>query len=970
MTEAFAGKPSRPGELHEQFFSEGVAIAMERLSVDKRIKFLPDRLGLLEGGLRADVLALGPGLVPVALEGEFGVAPGPDGDARKRLGQKPVESQHGIEAVVAVVYPPEGRTWSDPEDVAERLIAGQPLKYAIWSIPDSRWPESGWIEGDIRSLRELVVSLSQPQHVITRMAGEVAGVIRKFSNDSIGYLSEDHQRDVAVAVGRPTGLDSQRVVGVVWFNALLFQDRIAEPHGIPLRHSAHDGPRINPRKVLAAWNRIRSINYLSIYDPAVSALDIFLRAMPVDKVAELMTELAGAADSVATASTELFDIGAELFQWVISDRGDAASYYTRPEIAEFLARLIQVESLFEMSPERVSELMIGDFACGTGALLRAVYRRVRAGVPADHLESLHERMMEGGFAGIDISPIAAHLTASSLSNMEPHVAYRNTNIGVVPIGGAGGLTGSVEFLRQTEVRDLFGGTHTQAAHSASLVGSAAKGGYTLRAPYNSFDVVVMNPPYQRPRGGQKLFDVAGVTEKNRQLAVRNAGKIIANTPASMKAGLASVFAVLAVKTARSGGRVGLVLPMTAAAAPTWAATRIMLEQHLDDLVLISFSAGSGGRGHSMSADTRMGEMLVVGTKRAAPREDGEQGDVVTAILNGSFSNMIDASETGRLVSRSIAAKDGRSEGVVMLGDHQRARWGVTPLTGGDPWPYVGASHAGIITLAERLCRQGEMVPLDGHEPVCRVPMTTIGQLFSVGPTHHLIGHPFDGQPIGQFEFHLRADSLTRKDMSLWGTDSKAQTSIAVEPTHYGIVHGDDPDSMRQHASTLFYQRNIDWRSQKILAAVTARPAMGGRAWAPLISGDPAVRFGLALWSNSTLGMAVHWSRAQRQQLGRSLTQIGAIKTMPCPDFRYPDLHAAAKVALANHPDLLTLRLDRAKNAHQDPVRQAIDDAVAGMLGIPVNAQGECGLLRDLATNWCAEPSVSRYARSTKRSVGH
>ena len=545
--------------------------------------------------------------------------------------------------------------------------------------------------------------------------------------------------------------------------------------------------------------------------------------------------------------------------------------------------------------------------------------------------------------------------------MAPSVAYQNTNIGVVPIGESEGWTGSVEFLRQTELRDLFGGTHTQAAHAASLVGSASSDGYTLRAPYNSFDVVVMNPPYQRARGGQKLFDVAGVREEHRKLAVRNAGKIIAGTPANMKAGLGSVFAVLAVKTARPGGRVGLVLPMTAAASPSWADTRVMLETHLDDLVLVSFAAGSGGRVHSMSADTHMGEMLVVGTKRSVPRSGGDDAHVVTAILNGSFSNLIDAAETGRLVSRSVSRRNGRKEGVVMLGEHQRARWGVTPLTDGDPWPYVGASHAGIVALAERLCRQDEFVPLDSHEPACRIPMTTVGELFQVGPTHHLIGHPTGREPIGQFVFYPRVDRRTRKDLSLWATDSKSQTSILVEPTHYGIEHGDDPDSMRALASTLFYQRNIDWRSQKILVAATKKPAMGGSAWTALIVDDPAVRFGFALWANSTLGMAVHWSRAQRQQLGRSRTQIGAIKKMPCPDFHHPDLHAAAQEMMEHQPGLLTLRLDRAKNAHRDGARQNLDDKVAEMLGTPLKG-GESETLRDLASNWCAEPSVSHYPK--------
>lgn len=465
----------------------------------------------------------------------------------------------------------------------------------------------------------MAVAIAQPREDISRLAGTVADRITEFADAWLWRgLPEQALDDIAVAVGRPTGLDSRRVVGVVWFNALLFQDRIADPHGLPTRTGVYENGHAHPRRVLEAWEAIREVNYLSVYDPAVKALRAFLEAAPLASLAEGLTSLASAADRVAMGYMEIFDVGAELFQKVISDRDDAASYYTRPEIAEFLARMLWKEGLAEPpAGEDFPRLMMGDFACGTGTLLRAAYRMARNALLPGSRMGFHGHMMEDGLAGIDISPIAAHLTASGLSNMEPSVTYDRTNIGVVPIGTPEGRTGSVEFLSQDEMPDLFGGTHTQAAHGASVVGSDTDDGYTLRAPFNSFHTVIMNPPYQRARGGQKIFDVAGVTENNRQLAIRNARRIIKGTPASLQAGLASVFAVLAVKTARPGGRVGLVLPMTAAAAPTWAKTRVMLERDLDDLTLVSFAAGSGGRAHSMSDDTHMGEMLVVGTKRPA-----------------------------------------------------------------------------------------------------------------------------------------------------------------------------------------------------------------------------------------------------------------------------------------------------------------------------------------------------------------
>ncbi|WP_419552473.1 hypothetical protein [Candidatus Poriferisodalis sp.] len=84
----------------------------------------------------------------------------------------------------------------------------------------------------------------------------------------------------------------------------------------------------------------------------------------------------------------LFDIGGELFQRLISDRSEAASYYTRPAVAEFLAHITVNEGV--QLPASARSLVLGDadplgetfriadFACGTGTLLRAAYRRVRS----------------------------------------------------------------------------------------------------------------------------------------------------------------------------------------------------------------------------------------------------------------------------------------------------------------------------------------------------------------------------------------------------------------------------------------------------------------------------------------------------------------------------------------------------------------------------------------------------------------
>ena len=66
--------------------------------------------------------------------------------------------------------------------------------------------------------------------------------------------------------------------------------------------------------------------------------------------------------------------------------------------------------------------------------------------------------------------------------------------------------------------------------------------------------------------------------------------------------------------------------------------------------------------------------------------------------------------------------------------------------------------------------------------------------------------------------------------------------------------------MRQQSSTLFYTRRIGWGGQRLLAATTAKPCMGGNAWTALMHDDTRVLRAAALWFNSNLGMLVHWTQ--------------------------------------------------------------------------------------------------------------
>ena len=86
--------------------------------------------------------------------------------------------------------------------------------------------------------------------------------------------------------------------------------------------------------------------------------------------------------------------------------------------------------------DAIANLRIGDFACGTGALLSAVYEQIaarheRAGGDS---AALHPAMMEEVLYGCDVMPSAAHITSATLSGAQPTVGYGQSRIYTMPYG--------------------------------------------------------------------------------------------------------------------------------------------------------------------------------------------------------------------------------------------------------------------------------------------------------------------------------------------------------------------------------------------------------------------------------------------------------------------------------------------------------------------------------------------------------
>ena len=367
-------------------------------------------------------------------------------------------------------------------------------------------------------------------------------------------------------------------------NALVFHERIAGMYDDvkPLGLVCGDDVANPQSAVLAAWTDILKINYWAIF---AVAKDI-LAHVPAAEAARILWRLRDTAQAVRSMGVEnSHDLTGRIFQRLIADRKYLATFYTLPASAALLARLAvaKLQGVDWSDAEAIGKLRIADFACGTGALLSAVYEQIAAkheragGDPA----ALHRAMMEDVLYGCDVMPSAIHITGSTLSGVEPAAAFGSSRLYTMPYGRQPDGTvkiGSLELLQRSDVQTLFN-TSDPALRTGSA-GEETSAQITVDIPDVSFDLTIMNPPFT---SNTKHYDARdGVLnaafaafdssdDDQAEMAKRIEESLQEHLLPWHTPGLASAFASLAAKKMSSNRRCrALVLPFTAINGASWA----------------------------------------------------------------------------------------------------------------------------------------------------------------------------------------------------------------------------------------------------------------------------------------------------------------------------------------------------------------------------------------------------------------
>ena len=945
-------------------------------------------------GRHPDILITAAGRSPVVVEAEYEPGADPEKDALPRLGNRIIDDPRTVEAAIALRYP---AAIAIAYNLADALTDAE-LSYCVRYEDGSRFPQSGWLTGSVTDLADLIRLASVPQKEVERAADTLESGIERAATvlDRMSQLRPSVSADIAALLGMSDVPQTRRMAGAILANALIFHERIAGMHddvrplrllGGPAATNLQDATLQDATlqdatlqnatlqdATLAAWNRILEINYYPIF---AIAKDILMQ-LPSGEAAQVLDVLQPTAQQVNAAGVDnAHDLTGRIFQRLIADRKYLATFYTLPASAALLARLAvaKLEGVDWSNAGALGQLRIGDFACGTGALLSAVYEQIASrheragGDPA----ALHPVMLEEVLYGCDVMPSAVHITGATLAGAQPNIGYRNSRLYTMPYGrqedGAVKI-GSLELLQPSNVYTLFN-TSDPALRTGSA-GEETAAQVNVEIPDASFDLVIMNPPFTRATNHEgahadvtnpvfAAFDASRDDQTAMGNRINQLGK---GSCYHGNAGIASAFVALADKKLKPGGVLALVLPLSAAAGLSWQAFRKMLADNYTDLTILSIAAN--GKEMSFSSDTGMAECLVIARKNVG-------ASLVGAPSPRTRFASLRHRPAGFAHASAIAKNIIDSEYIWQIED---GPYGGTNLPVGDDiigamltaspsddvhWGGVRLLDYALAQTAYALANSKLWLPGSPNALELKIaPLNSVGQL-------GLVDRDING-PAPRGPFDKIAPSPTATYPALWNHDAKQETRLVCEPdSQLQVRQGMETKAAVAWAtaSRPHINREYTFGSQPLAVAFTVQKSIGGTAWPNVSFNDERFDYVFAVWGNSTLGLLAYWWHSSRQQSSKARMTIRSAESLPILDFRtLTDAQLATAEAIFN--EFRDKELQPAYLADADPNRALLDRrVVCDLLGFDESVyQG----VRRLAAKWCAEPSVhGGKARPAKAS---
>ena len=963
---------------------------------------------------------------PIVLENEYSPATTLASDCLRIIGRElnpaVADAAGRVSTVIAIRSTDELHQCATGDDALRMLENGHEIEYAAYQgneLEQTRFPQSGYIQGNVHDLVDFIRPAAEPQETIDRATkifengvADAAILIQGCArNTGIGEAIGTELRqqwpaypprppDTKVELEQEKADHNAReqtakMTAAMLINALAFQQNLAgfsaeveadgrrETRTIRSLGQVREATgRLHPDDVIAEWDNILSINYWPIFHIAKNLLLL----IPPITAAQLLDSMVKTANGIQEAIKQN-DVAGTVFQRLIADRQTLATYYTRPESTTLAAFLAVPDDLDWGDPETLKNYRIADYACGSGGLVLAAYRRARdlhrnhGGDP----DAVHAHMMENSLTACDIMPAAVHLTSSLLSSVAPRERYTGTRNVLYPYGGTGEFEKKKKNQKEPkpivdvgslELLDI-SATKRQAVlplnQQMALGATQERRAIEVEMTPLSQSLVIMNPPFTTPtnhaadhaKPGNPAFAAFNTTQAEQKAMSDKVKRLSKGTISDGNAGLGTQFTAIANNMVKPGGHIALILPLSAMlggsdspSARSWLKLRGLLAENYNDIIVVSI-AQNKDIDSSFSADTDMAEVIVV----ARSLRDGERPKRLAYFVNLSErpADKLAAQETAKAIRNTMAdlAKPGTHSNA-SIGADSNASVRLEKISPSEKWTTVRIANTGLAQVAEELARGKLRLPR--RRDSVPVPTTRMGNIGRVGPVDRDIASGPQEPDRGPFSKNNGADSGTEWPF-LWNHDSNKQQSMAVVPDSHGIIKPgkeDEAEAIWKRASHLHINRDFRFNSSPTCAVFTSQHTMGGRAWPNFRLPTPEMEKAACIWLNGTLGLITYWINSNRSQSGRGGTTVTAIPNIPALDVTKLDaerLQAAVQI----YDDLCQKPMLPANEAYRDPARQVLDRRLlTEVLGLDGDAVEQLAILRN---QWCREPTVTGTKRT-------
>lgn len=932
-------------------------------------KLFSERTGMFKegAGMRPDIVILHPGGLPVIIETEIEPARTVEKDAVSRLRRTLTSDGRKIEQAIAMILPEHLTSVS--QDKLYSTIEQSEYRYCVLidqgeSNHHERWPKTGWITGGVNDLANFIEHSALSESVIAKGMEILEEAISQSANLLVHecYDRPRVMEEIAEKLKQKNNEQTLRMAMAILINAIYFHSTIASTYNLKrIPDIKNRFGKYSRFRILEVWEQIlNEINYWPIFK---IAREIMVE-IPEDVAVGVLERLIRASlDLVTVGATSQHDLSGRMFQRLITDRKFLATFYTLPSSAMLLAEIaIENLELDWSNIDAISKLKIGDFACGTGALLNAAYSSVMTRfrrISYDD-EKLHSQMLEKAIVGTDIMPAATHLTASILSSAFPSTKFKNTLILTLPYGKNEDISGetislgALDLINSDEVLPLF------ITRQERVQGTRDADSSNVSIPHSSFDLVIMNPPFTRPGSheantvGTPVPAFAGFSTSDdvqREMSKKLSSFRRPNMVGHGNAGLASYFIDIANAKVKDNGTVALVLPSTFASGKSWLAARKMFTKYYEDIILVSI-ASVGLRTTSFSADTAISEVLLIGRKK---KVGAKFNSAVTYInIERRPKSILEASQFAKEIGKIDRDK---GVGSLYLGSKELFGYFIRSEQG-----FTGSAGVRDVDVVKFSCAiSNGKLQLPVSTKIFDLPVTKLENLGDRGIYFRDIDGPQmskDGKKRGPFDLEdIKADTVPSFPM-LWAHNARLETKMIMKPDKEGRIRsGQDNEAKRlweNYASKLCFNRDFGFGSQPLSACMASTKVLGGRAWIGFLSDNKQYEIPIVLWANSSIGLILHWWTGSRQQPGRSMLTITKLCSLPVFDVRK---FSKSQFEMAENIFDEYGKLDflPANEAYRDDVRMNLDRAVLiDLLELPESILDGLDLLR---RKWCSEPSV-------------